>query len=809
MLRVTTLHAASAAATARYYAEYLTAAPGEVPGVWSGREAGELGLSGDVTVEQLEALLSGRDPVTGRLLGRELVDRPTQGGGVVRAVSGFDATFSAPKSLSVWWALTGDRRLLEAHDTAVAAALSHLERFGSTTRIRSNGARLHPDTNGLTMATFRQTTSRADDPQIHTHAVISAKVQTADGRWFALDARYLKRHQRMLGGLYQSVLRAELTNRLGVDWRPIVNGQAEIAGVPDDLLGVFSKRTADIDAALADKLDDFRQREGREPSRWERAALTREASADTRSGKSGHGAVDLATRWRTEAADVGWTVELLDASIDEAAADRAAAEPLLVADVVGGVSEQRSSWTRAEVMQAICDVQRPVSQQSGDRWAQTLERATDHVLAQLVDLDPPGDTLRRGSDDRSVWIEPTAPRYTSEAVLAQEEAILTWAMAAQADPAVPSTTVDRDGLDPLQADAAASVAGEDRLVMVVGPAGSGKTRMLTAAGSDLRQQGRVLLAVAPTAKAARTVERDTGIRAETVAKLLHEWQRTDRPPVPEFQLPVGATLIVDEAGMLSTPALSQVVTLAERRRWRLALVGDPRQLQGVGRGGLFAELCANGRVDELEQLHRFSHPWEAAASLQLRRGDPAALDAYQAHGRIVAGTLDDHLARIAATWIDHHDTGRSIAIVASTNDHVDTINHAIQTAHIVARHLDPDVTTRIAAGETVHVGDVVATRRNDRRLITSEGEPVRNRDAWAVTPSTETARSPCPTKQDTETSRSHRTTCVSTSGWATPPPSTAGSPTPSTPPSPSPHRPPPAAASTSPQPAAATPTPCA
>jgi hypothetical protein len=83
MLRVTTLHASSAAATARYYAEYLTAAPGEVSGVWTGRQADALDLSGEVTVEQLEALLSGHDPLTGAQLGTELVDRPVKGGGVV------------------------------------------------------------------------------------------------------------------------------------------------------------------------------------------------------------------------------------------------------------------------------------------------------------------------------------------------------------------------------------------------------------------------------------------------------------------------------------------------------------------------------------------------------------------------------------------------------------------------------------------------------------------------------------------------------------------------------------------------------
>ena len=129
MLRVTTLHASSATATAAYYAQYLTAAPGEVPGVWSGRQAAGLGLSGRVEVDVLEVLLSGRDP-HGDTVGAGAVgpvhERRSAGAGGV----GFDATFSAPKSLSVWWALTGDHRLLEAHDVAVTAALAHLERFG-------------------------------------------------------------------------------------------------------------------------------------------------------------------------------------------------------------------------------------------------------------------------------------------------------------------------------------------------------------------------------------------------------------------------------------------------------------------------------------------------------------------------------------------------------------------------------------------------------------------------------------------------------------------------------------------------------
>ena len=271
------------------------------------------------------------------------------------------------------------------------------------------------------MATFRQTTSRADDPQIHTHPVISAKVQTPDGRWYALDARYLKRHQRMLGGLYQSVLRAELTAQFGVGWGRIVNGQAEIAGTPDELLAVFSKRTAAIDDALEVKVDDFRQREGREPSRWERAALTGSVG-----GHVGPQDREWGRRSGRRVGGGGGRCRLvrdgLVAELERVGAEvPATGVAVPISEIVGVLSSTRSSWGRADVVKALCDLQRPVPAMPGERWAVVVERATDRVLEQLVDLDPVGDGgSRRGSDGRSVWIEPTAARFTSTEVLAQK-----------------------------------------------------------------------------------------------------------------------------------------------------------------------------------------------------------------------------------------------------------------------------------------------------------------------------------------------------------------------------------------------------
>jgi conjugative relaxase-like TrwC/TraI family protein len=730
VLRVTTLFAGSAAATARYYTQYLTAAPGEEPGKWLGLQAASLNLSGDVNGEALELLLTGRDPTSGTALGNPLLDRYRADGSVVRAVAGFDATFSAPKSLSAWWALTGDDGLARCHDVAVGAVAEYLERFGATTRVRSGDGRLHVDTQGLTMAAFRQTTSRLDDPQLHTHLVISAKVQTETGRWLALDARLLKQHQRTLGGLYQSVLRAELTHRYGVGFGEVVNGQAEIVGVPTALIERFSKRAIEVEARLVDRVDEFFQREGRNPSRFEHAALERQAAEDTRRRKTGHPVDDLRSRWLREAAELGITPDTLRRSVGDAAKERVVAVAVPTAAVIEELSSKRSTWHRLDVLRVMTDRQRPIDGFSGRAWAAELDRAVDRVLVDCIDVDPIMVGAVRCSDGRSLLIEPTAAHVTSPEVIAQEEAVIAWVLDAQLDEPRPSPTVLRGDLDVVQHAAAQSVAGHDRLAVIVGPAGAGKTTMLRAAVDDLGGHRRDVFGLAPTAKAARVLERETGMQSDTVAKLLHEYTRPDGPSI-EWTLRPDTRVVVDEAGMLSTADLFRLTQLATSQGWRLALIGDPHQLQSVARGGLFAEVCLTARTIELERIHRFTNRWEAAASQRLRHGDLAALDAYERHDRIIPGSYAEHLDFIAEQWLTRAERGESLAITSTTNEHVTAINHVIQDRRLDHGQLDRNTGVRVADG-WVYVGDVVTTRRNDRTLRTADGDSVRNREYWAV-----------------------------------------------------------------------------
>ncbi len=218
---------------------------GEAVGRWLGRSAARLGLEGDVDGGDLRALLAHADPHTGRALA---------GGRSAPKVAGFDMTFCAPKSVSLLWAFGDDdvaRHVVEAHEAAVAAAFAVLEVEAARVR-RGHGGATSLEADGLVAGTFRHRTSRAGDPHLHTHVVVANIGYCGeDGRWTALDARHLYRWAQPVGYLYATHLRFELGQRLGLEWGPVKNGLADIAGVPRPLIDMFSTRRREILEHLA------------------------------------------------------------------------------------------------------------------------------------------------------------------------------------------------------------------------------------------------------------------------------------------------------------------------------------------------------------------------------------------------------------------------------------------------------------------------------------------------------------------------------------------------------------------------------
>ena len=640
-VRVTTLKGANAGG---YYVEQLPnyyLDSGEPRGMWFGTGADQLGVTGEVDDDAFLAVMAGTDPShPDRDLGRRYDDK---------SVRGFDVTASAPKSVSVLWAL-GDERIrravLGAHDAAVRELASWIETHAHT-RYRIGGDVAVVDAEGIIAAAFRQHTSRALDPQLHTHLVIANRVKSPDGRWLALDARLIKGDQQTLSALYHVSLRAELTARLGVRWQPPEHGISEIADIPEGLLTEFSTRTAAVARRIDDKLDRFIDTMGREPTPRERWRLEREAATDSRPAKPHPAdAHTLHDGWAEQTRALGIEpADVVQDAIDQIVGwdvvDRATTM-LMIATATVTISEKQSSWRPTELTRELAALVPTDTVLPAGRLVAWLDKLTDHVVANYcVDVSKPidpGALLRK--DGRPVTESVADRALTTRAILDQEASLIDWVdRRLTFDGIDEPQAVTRSSLElnPAQAAGAAAVAGTADIVLVVGPAGTGKTTALAPAVAQLRADGRAVFGIAPSATAAEVLSDETGLVADTLDKLLIE-HRLRRPPDHRYDLPVGATVIVDEAGMLPTVKLAELADLADVKGWRIALVGDPLQFSAVGRGGMFGLLVDTFGAIELDRVHRFDNEWERDASLRLRRGDVSVAEVYEAHGRLHSGT---------------------------------------------------------------------------------------------------------------------------------------------------------------------------
>jgi len=736
------LHKLAAADGGRYYLESVASGldeyyrgHGEAPGVWVGPGSASLGLEGEVTAGQLDALLAGMHPTTAVRTaatvdghtgpvsaGERLVARRSDG------VPGFDCTFSAPKGVSLLWAF-GDRatslQVVGAHEAAVAAALAHLDVHAAHARRGRNGTE-QIDSGGLVCATFRHRSSRNGDPQLHTHVLVANAVRGTDGRWSALDARGLHRERLAAGALYQAVLRHELTDRLGVEWGPVsAKGQADLAEIDPGLVALFSSRRMEIRAELA-------------AHGYSSAHAAEAATLATRKPKDhSQTAASLDQRWRTQAAEAGHDPRavalLLDATTTPPAPDKAGRK-VIVDHLAGatGLTREASTFTRAHVAAAVA------AQLPGGATRAGVDALVSAVLSdpRVVDLDRRPDlglpeAIRR-RDGRVVTDPHHAVRYTTVDLLAAERRLLDLS----ATPSRGIATVPPDGIElaiaagpPLFDDQTHMVhrlcASGTPLDVVTGAAGCGKTTGLAAAHRAWAASGTRVIGACLAREAAQRLGDETGMWTTSLADLLGRLDRAD----PHDRLPAGTVVVIDEAGQIGTRDLDRLADHIGKAAGKLVLVGDARQVGAIDAGGVLPELVAASGSDAVRLLHnRRQHlAWERVATNDLRRGrTDSAVAAYTDHGRIhPADGADDLVAKAVAGYWSSVDAGHDALLVGVTLAQVGAANQLARRGAADRRLLSgPEIEI---GGRPWSAGDRITTRTNNRNLGVTNGQ------RWEIT----------------------------------------------------------------------------
>ena len=667
-------------AVARGREDYYAGA-GEAKGRWAGVGSGWLALSGEVEEGDFGQLMRGLGPRDGRPL------RQSQGPG---DTAGFDVTFSAPKSVSVLYGV-GDEETVaavrEAHDVAVGQALGYLEREAAYTR-RGKAGRLRVKADGLVIATFRHRTSRAGDPQLHTHAVV-ANTARADGRWSALDARGLYRQQKTAGYLYKAALRYELSRSLGVSWGPVEKGSAEITGVPTGVLEHFSRRRREIVEYLAE--------EGRcSPAAAEIAAL------ETRKRKDYAVPVDrMRERWRARAAEHGLSARALGRVRDRPWRERIPIDLHLAAPTVAGVTgvtREHASFDRRDAIRAWCE------QHAQGATVERIEELTDRWLASRYTVKLSDDDGLRGA------------RYSTPQMLRAETELLTdarerttTAVAVADASAVDAALAERPELTSEQQYLvrALTTAG-DGVHVVRAPAGTGKTYALEAAHAAWKHSGLRTQGCALSARAARELQEQTAIPSQTIHQLRADIsQYVDTPP---------DVLIVDEAGMVGTRDLHALSSHAREHRIKLVLVGDDRQLPEIEAGGAYHALARQQGALQLSEVKRQREAWDREAVTQLRDGDRDAwATAYREHDRIVSEPTAGRLrARLVADWWQTSKDGSDTVMIAHRRADVADLNQRARRRMRDQGRLGPvEIHT---PQRSFAQGDQVICRRNERQF---------------------------------------------------------------------------------------------
>jgi len=700
--------------------------------------------------------------------GRAPIDAPELAGQIAKSsrpraqtVAGFDLTFSPVKSVSTLWAVAEPAvaAVIErARRAAVNDALRFIEKQALFTRTGPQGIR-QVNVRGLVAAAFTHRDSRAGDPDLHTHVAVANKVQTLDGRWLSIDGRVLFKAKVAASETYNTSLEQHLRDALGIRFatrpgsdsskRPI----REIVGVDPRLNQRWSTRRAHINARRSELAIQFQHDHGRPPTPVEALHLAQQATLETRDAK--HEPRSLAEQrstWMNEAAAVlggrGAVGSMVAMALTRAAETPRLADAHWVAQtadrLLAAMEQTRSTWqmwhVRAEAQRHLRTIDVPA-----EHAAALVDLLVDEVLdRRRVALAAPPDGIEepvalRRPDGSSVYSIAGADRYTSQRILDAEQRLLTAAESfdgsvveeSAVDLALLEMAANGTVLDMGQASLVRQMCTSGaRLQLAIAPAGAGKTTAMRALTLAWTEDGGQVIGLAPSAAAAAVLGEQTGIRTDTLAKLT--WS-LDHGLLPDWAAAVrrSTLVIIDEAGMADTLSLDTAVRFAIDHGASVRLIGDDQQLAAIGAGGVLRDIKNSHVALQLSELHRFTNPAEAQASLTLREGDPSALGFYLDHGRVHVGDLAKITEDAFAAWVQDRSAGLDVIMLAPTRELAAELNRRARDHRCDGAPAGQEVP--LGDGNQASVGDVIITRANDRRLRLSATDWVKNGDRWMIT----------------------------------------------------------------------------
>lgn len=680
---------------------------GETPLRWAGAGATRLGLAGEVTPEAYEAAFGTggfHDPATGERL-------------VTSQRPGFELVVSAHKSVAVLGVINRADEMHSILDAETTATMGWLDNWFQTSGGRRGRVQSRTATGGLTYAVTRHCTLRAGDPSPHDHVLVANVVKMLDARGGhkALDSAALRdtvEAATMVGRLRSAARAVELGFEIAPDGGPSGNLRHwRIVGVPDDVCGLFSKRSDEIAEHLAETGQHGYRARGI-------------AARETRKAKRHTGVDELLPVWHAELEAAGWPLDRLIHQVEHAQ-DRVRGLPFAltisqidqlaadVLDVDGPLLARHKVFTRTHLVAEVAphlygrdpaELDRVLDRITASRDVVPLIRVAGvreqsyTTVEVLVAERTIAEAIERLAEQLGPFVH---PEHLTAAVAAKEQAI-----------GRPLTAGQRAVVDAL-------CDPERAVAIVVGVAGSGKTTALDAASRALEASGYRVLGTSTSGQAARTLGTDAGIEARTFASLL--WHLDHG----RITLDARTVVVLDEAGMADDADLARLTLAVERTAAKLVMVGDNRQLAAVGPGGALAALLDEHPelVVRLEDNVRQHDPAERQALAELRDGSVRDAVAWYAEaGRIhTEPHRIDTLVTMTGAWAADLAAGHDAALLAWRRADVAHLNRLARDEWSRLGHLGPE-DVEVTGGRRYAVGDrVVALAPNhEHGVVTSE-----------------------------------------------------------------------------------------